>query len=75
MREAPARTAAIIDYPEPGTALTLLEDGRRVRGYYHVVRTDGRSGWIYYTFVRRASGDATAETAFTTTVPQTMSVH
>lgn len=57
MREAPSRTSDVVTFPEIGTALELLDDGARQRGYYHIVLPDGRRGWIYYTFVERRPGD------------------
>ena len=53
IRTGPSRSFPHIIYPEIGAVLELLDDGSRRSGYYHVRLPDGRTGWIYYTFVRR----------------------
>ena len=63
LREGPSRTADIVDYPSIGAVFELLDGGQQVRGYFHVKRSDGRSGWIYRRYVRRAA--ATTETLST----------
>jgi beta-lactamase superfamily II metal-dependent hydrolase len=44
----------VITYAVPGETVSLLEGGARKHGYYHVQLGDGRSGWIYQTFLRRS---------------------
>lgn len=59
VREQPNRRADIVDYPQIGEAMRLLDEGARRNGYYHVQLSDGRIGWVYYTFVRQvAEGQA-----------------
>lgn len=58
VREGPSRQAAPLTFPSVGTRLELLDNGRRVRGYYRVRLPDGREGWVYYTFVRREADSA-----------------
>lgn len=60
VRAEPTRRSEVVTFPEIGAALTLLDDGRQVDGYYHVRLPDGREGWIYRNFVRRVSGDIPA---------------
>lgn len=54
VREAPDRQSSRVDFPDVGSRLELLDDGRQDHGYYHVRLSDGRTGWVYRTFVRRA---------------------
>ena len=54
VREAPERRSDPLVYVAPGDRLDLIDDGARRNGYYHVRLADGREGWVYYTFVRRA---------------------
>lgn len=56
VRAEPDKNAAKVDFPAVGTELTLLDDGNRQSGYYHVRLPDAREGWVYQTFVRRVSG-------------------
>lgn len=58
VREAPARSSDIVKFPAIGEHLTLLDNGARTSGYYHVRLTDGRVGWVYYTFVTREVAEA-----------------
>jgi competence protein ComEC len=58
IRVQPDRHTIRVAYPAIGSSLVLLDGGARVRGYYHVRLPDGRTGWVYYTFVRRVPGDA-----------------
>ena len=53
LRAEPDRRSAIVDFPAIGSHLTLVDDGTRVRGYLHAKTTDGRLGWVYYSFVTR----------------------
>jgi beta-lactamase superfamily II metal-dependent hydrolase len=53
VRTGPSRSFPHIIYPEIGAVLELLDEGARRSGYYHVRLADGRTGWVYYTFVRR----------------------
>lgn len=74
--EGPARSTAAVAYPRPGDEFELLDGGARVAGYYHVARTDGRDGWIYFTFVERRQGDiAVAESLVAPSTAATMAVH
>jgi len=57
VREQPTRRSDAVKYPAVGEALTLLDNGARVHGYFHVRLSDGRTGWVYSTFVAR-SGEA-----------------
>lgn len=54
VRSRPARRAVPVTYVNPGDRLELLDDGRQRNGYYHVRLPDGRTGWVYRSFVRRA---------------------
>lgn len=58
LREEPTRSSGVVTFPDIGMALSLLDGGARTRGYYHVALADGRTGWVYYTFVERREGDA-----------------
>lgn len=52
------REAEIIERVGPGTYLQLLDEGSQTNGYYRVRRvSQGPSGWIYRTLVRRYGGD------------------
>ncbi|HEY0012132.1 MAG TPA: MBL fold metallo-hydrolase [Allosphingosinicella sp.] len=53
VRSGPSRTSAILDYAAPGEQFDLLDVGRQQNGYYHVRLPDGRTGWIYRSFIRR----------------------
>jgi len=57
------RHSTALRYPEIGEVFELLDDSRRTQGYYHVQLPDGRSGWLYSTFVRRLDNPV----AFTST--------
>jgi len=51
------REAQVVERIEPGSYLDLLDDGRQSNGYYHVmIISQGRTGWIYRTLVRRYPG-------------------
>lgn len=58
VREQANRHSDPVAYATPGEAITLLDAGSRNHGYYHVQLGDGRSGWIFQTFVR-PSGNIT----------------
>jgi competence protein ComEC len=58
VRMEPNRQSDVVEFPEIGEQLTLLDAGVRRHGYYHVRLQDGRSGWVYYTFVRRPQSEA-----------------
>jgi beta-lactamase superfamily II metal-dependent hydrolase len=74
--EGPAKATAAIAYPTPGDQFQLLDDGARVAGYYHVARSDGRVGWIYFTFVERRAGDiAVVEPPVEPATSASMAVH
>lgn len=51
-RAEPDRRSAALRFPAIGTAVRLLDDGAKVRGYYHVELDDGTGAWIYSTFTR-----------------------
>lgn len=53
VRQSPTRESDVVKFPAVGEALTLLDGGSKTRGYYHVRLSDGRVGWVYYTFVTR----------------------
>lgn len=74
VRAAPTRQSEAVTFPEIGQPLALLDDGRRVSGYYHVRLPDGREGWVYQTFVRRVAGDIPA-VALTSAEPDRIVVH
>ncbi|WBY08146.1 SH3 domain-containing protein [Sphingomonas sp. 7/4-4] len=63
VRAEPRSGSDRVDYVTPGTGLDWLENGERQRGYYHVRLADGREGWVYQSFVRRADGTAAVATA------------
>ncbi|HVU36124.1 MAG TPA: SH3 domain-containing protein, partial [Opitutaceae bacterium] len=48
------RHSRALTYVKPGDVLTLLDDGARQHGYYHVQLGDGRTGWVYQSFVARS---------------------
>lgn len=58
VRQSATRKSAIVTFPSVGSALELLDQGRRVSGYYHARLSDGRSGWVYQTFVERRAAAA-----------------
>ncbi len=60
VREGPNRQSDVVRFPAIGESLTLLDNGARTRGYYHVRLNDGRTGWVYFTFVERHEGVAGA---------------
>ncbi|MES2344139.1 MAG: MBL fold metallo-hydrolase [Pseudomonadota bacterium] len=64
VREAPDRQTPVVTFPAIGQVLDLLDAGARTGGYYHVILPDGRTGWVYFSFVRRlpetAGGPATS---------------
>lgn len=53
VREQADRRSPAVAYATPGQPLSLLDDGVRIHGYYHVQLGNGRTGWIYQTFVHR----------------------
>jgi competence protein ComEC len=53
VREQADRHSGIVTYAAPGDAISLLDGGSRDHGYYHVQLGDGRSGWVYQSFVHR----------------------
>ncbi|THD34446.1 MAG: MBL fold metallo-hydrolase [Sphingomonas sp.] len=73
IRVAPARQSERVEFPAIGDRLELLDDGQQQSGYYHVRLPDGRTGWVYRTFVHRepsppapfVSGPASAPEALT----------
>jgi len=65
VRVAPSRQSAVVTFPDVGAAFTLLDDGARTSGYYHIKLSDGREGWVYYTYVQRRPGDAPGATLTT----------
>lgn len=60
VRQQADRHSDPVTYATPGEAVTLLDAGSRDHGYYHVQLGDGRTGWIYQTFVRRSDNVAAA---------------
>lgn len=58
VREHADRHSGIVTYATPGEAILLLDDGSRDHGYYHVQLGDGRSGWVYQSFVHRTDNVA-----------------
>lgn len=63
LRAAPSKSGEVIAFPPIGTPLKLLDDGVRRNGYYHVAY-DGRTGWVYFSFVERRPDAAEPEQAF-----------
>jgi competence protein ComEC len=63
IREAPDRHSDTVKYPAIGESLTLLDNGSKTKGYYHVRLSDGRTGWVYYSYVTRP-GQLAAAPAF-----------
>ena len=58
IKDRPDRNAPILERPEVGANLQLLDSGRKVNGYYRTIVPSGNgSGWIYKTLVRRHRGD------------------
>lgn len=58
IKEEPNREATLIERVEPGTYLDLLDNGNQTKGYYRARRvSQGPSGWIYRTLVRRYPGE------------------
>ena len=58
IKREPNGDAVNIEKVEPGTNLPLLNDGHQTNGYYSVrTISQGLSGWIYRTLVRRHPGD------------------
>lgn len=53
VREQANRHSGVVTYAVPGESVSLLDGGAREHGYYHVQLSDGRSGWIYQTFIRK----------------------
>ena len=60
VREAPRRSSGAVTYPVAGDRLTILDNGAKSHGYYHVRLADGRTGWVYYTYVTKPAQLATA---------------
>jgi competence protein ComEC len=58
VREQADRHSGIVTYAAPGDAISLLDGGSRDHGYYHVQLGDGRSGWVYQSFVRQTGNVA-----------------
>ena len=59
IKDRPVRDAVIIERPDIGSFLQLLDDGDQRNGYYRVVAPIARDpGWIYRTLVRRHPGNA-----------------
>ena len=63
IREQADRHSGVVTYATPGEAISLLDGGARDHGYYHVQLGDGRSGWVYQSFVDRTASVASAATA------------
>jgi beta-lactamase superfamily II metal-dependent hydrolase len=57
IRSQADRHSNALKYVKRGDALTLLDSGARQHGYYHVQLGDGRTGWVYQSFV---AGPSTA---------------
>lgn len=57
LRDAPSKKAAVVAFPEIDASFTLLDDGARNHGYYHVQYAE-RTAWVYYTFVERVADAA-----------------
>jgi competence protein ComEC len=62
VRQQPDRNSSIVSYGTPGEAITLLDSGSLDHGYYHVRLGDGRSGWVYRTFVQQSGNGVVAGT-------------
>lgn len=75
IRQGPARSSAVVVFPEVGSPLTLLDGGSRVRGYYRVVTADGREGFVYYTFVSRPAGREAGAALSAMSAQDRISVH
>lgn len=63
VRAEPRGGSDRVAYVSPGTGLDWLDAGERQRGYYHVRLADGRDGWVYQSFVRRAGNAVVAVAA------------
>jgi competence protein ComEC len=63
VREGPNPQTGVVVFPDIGATLELLDAGSRRSGYYHVALPDGRTGWVYYTFVSRQAGAESATLA------------
>ncbi len=58
LKTLPSKSGLVLDKLEPGSYLSLLDEGKQTKGYYHAYSKDsGRSGWVYRSFVRRYSGE------------------
>jgi len=67
LKTQPSSSGLVLDKLESEALLTLLDEGKQTKGYYHVYSKDtGRSGWVYRSFVRRYSGDIPSEVEFAT---------
>jgi len=75
LHESSDRTSAAISYPEPGDEFELLDQGQRTSGYYHVQGADGRTGWVYFSFVESQPGDIAIATSSIPSSTATMAVH
>jgi competence protein ComEC len=75
LRAGPTRASEVVIFPDIGAPLSLLDSGARTRGYYHVALADGRTGWIYYTFVERREGEAPGVALAPLTGTGKMAVH
>lgn len=66
IKAEPDRNSDVIIQVEDDTKLTLLDDGAKESGYYHV-RAGRTEGWIFQTFVRRVRGNISTTTISTVT--------
>lgn len=60
IREQPRRGSDAVKYPSIGETLTVLDNATKSNGYYHVRLGDGRTGWVYYSYVTSPGQLATA---------------
>jgi len=75
VRANPLSTSPRLHFPAIGERLVLLDDGRQERGYYHVRLGDGRVGWVYRTYVKRADEFALESADTAPSGPDQVKVH
>jgi len=52
----PDKNTTVLERASDGDKLSLIYEGTQINGYYPVITSTGRSGWIYRTLVRRYRG-------------------
>lgn len=71
IKDRPIRDAIVIERPDVGGALQLLDNGDQQNGYYRIMAPVAQNpGWIYRTLVRRHPGNPPGVTTGPTTGPQ-----